>query len=115
MNGELLARLLPNVYRDIFLPCSYVSAFWFADASLSMWSVKAYYTLWPDVCVCVCFFLIVNVECESKLHFVTRRVLLFVKLSMRMIFDVYVAINVKILTNVLTMIVNFMNFPKTRP
>ena len=46
------------------------NAFWFADASLSMWSVKAYYTLWPDV-----FFVsfkIVNVECERMLHFVTR-------------------------------------------
>ena len=66
MNAKFLARLLPSVQRDIFLPCSYVNAFWFGDASLSLWSVKAYYTLRPDVknkkkqcgflCLFVCLF-----------------------------------------------------------
>ena len=49
MNAKFLSRLLPSVQRDIFSPCSYVNAFWFGDASLSLWSVKAYYTLWADV------------------------------------------------------------------
>ena len=58
MNAKFLARLLPSVQRDIFLPCSYVNAFWFGDASLSLGNVKTYYTLWPDVKTKQCGFFV---------------------------------------------------------
>jgi len=50
--------------------------FWFADASLSLWSVKAYCTLWPDVNKSQCGFLCLFV-CLFVCSFVCLCVLLF--------------------------------------